>query len=88
MFSARQAEKSLSSLFEMSWIIPPRPNRASRPVIVKSVVVSTAVAPPSSRMTLTIVAFAPPWPRLSWPLAFIVTVRAPSSTDSICSSPR
>ena len=56
----------------MSSIIPPRPKRASRPVIVKSVTASTRVAPPSSCSVLTIVAFAPPWPRLSVPFAFMV----------------
>jgi hypothetical protein len=45
--------------------MPPRPKRARRPVIVKSVTTSTVVAPPSSRIVLTIVAFAEPWPRLS-----------------------
>ena len=38
----------------MSWIIPPRPKRASRPVIVKSVSTSTRVTSPSSCMVLTI----------------------------------
>ena len=43
----RQAEKSRSSRLEMSLIIPPRPNEASRPVIVKSVTASTRVPPQS-----------------------------------------
>ena len=72
----------------MSWIIPPRPKRASRPVIVKSVSTSTRVTSPSSCMVLTIEAFAEPWPRLSWPLALITTRRAASSSSSMLSSPR
>ena len=32
----------------MSWIMPPRPKRASRPVIVKSVTASTRVPPSCS----------------------------------------
>ena len=38
--------------------MPPRPKRASRPVIVKSVSTSTFVTPASSRIVLTIVALA------------------------------
>ena len=62
----------------MSLIIPPRPNEASRPVIVKSVTASTRVPPPSdSCSVLTIVALAPPWPRLSLPVAASVAVCVP-----------
>ena len=53
----------------MSSIMPPRPKRASRPVIVKSVIAVDARAAVAARTSvLTIVAFAPPWPRLSVPL--------------------
>ena len=72
----------------MSWIMPPRPKRASRPVIVKSVSTSTLVTSSSCRSVLTIEALAEPWPRLSCPLAPIATRCAPSSTSSILSSPR
>ena len=72
----RQVAKSRSSRLEMSLIIPPRPNDASRPVIVKSVTASTRVPPSTSCSVLTIVALAPPWPRLSLPLATSVAVRA------------
>jgi hypothetical protein len=68
--------------------MPPRPKRASRPVIVKSVTTSTVVTPSCSLIVLTIDAFAEPWPRLSWPLARITTRCAASSTSSIASSPR
>ena len=40
----RQSAKSCISRLEMSWIIPPRPKRARRPVIVKSVSTSTRVS--------------------------------------------
>ena len=72
----------------MSSIIPPRPKRASRPVIVKSVTASTRVVPPPASATeLTIVALAPPWPRLSVPRACSVARCAASSTSSIFSTP-
>ncbi len=57
-------------------------------MIVKSVSTSTVVAPPSSRILLTIVAFADPWPRLSCPVARITARCASASTSSIASSPR
>jgi hypothetical protein len=60
IFSWRHSANSRSSRFEMSCIIPPRPKRASRPVIVKSVSTSTRVRSSSSRIVLTIVAFAEP----------------------------
>ena len=72
----------------MSSIIPPRPKRASRPVMVKSVMTSTTVSSPSWRSVLTMTACAPPWPRLSVPLACIVAVRDASSSESIFSEPR
>ncbi len=72
-----------------SWIMPPRPKRASLPVIVKSVSTSTRVPPPSgsSETRETIVALAPPCPRLSVPRALIVATRASSSRESIFSVP-
>ena len=72
----------------MSSIIPPRPKRASRPVMVKSVTASTVVPPSCSESVLTIVAFAPPWPRLSVPRAFSVAVWVLSSALSILIVPR
>jgi hypothetical protein len=72
----------------MSSIIPPRPKRASLPVIVKSVSTATVVASPSARSELTMVALAEPWPRLSWPLARMTARWASASTSSIDSSPR
>ncbi len=84
----RQVAKSRSSRLEMSSIIPPRPNEASRPVIVKSVVAATCVPPSCSLSTLTIVALAPPWPRLSVPLAFSVAVCVASSASAIRIVPR
>ena len=72
----------------MSWIMPPRPKRARRPVMVKSVSTSTWVTSPSALIVLTIVALADPWPRLSCPLARMVTRCAASSSSSTFSSPR
>ena len=73
----------------MSFIMPPRPNEASRPVIVKSVAASTRVPPPSTACSvLTIVALAPPCPRLSLPLAASVAVWVAASADSIRIVPR
>ena len=57
-------------------------------MIVRSVSTSTWVTPPSWRRRETIDAFAPPWPRLSVPLACIVAVRDASSSWSIFSVPR
>ena len=84
----RQVAKSRIRRFEMSSIIPPRPKRASRPVMVKSVTASTVVPPPCSESVLTIVAFAPPWPRLSVPRALSVAVWVLSSALSILMVPR
>ena len=86
--ACRHCEKSRIIRLEMSSIIPPRPKRASRPVIVKSVMTSTTVSSPSWRSVLTMTACAPPWPRLSVPLACIVAVRDASSSESIFSEPR
>jgi len=72
----------------MSLIIPPRPKRASRPVIVKSVTTSTVVSPADSVMVETIDALAEPWPRLSCPTPLIVATWASSSSASIFSVPR
>ena len=73
----------------MSLIIPPRPNDASRPVIVKSVAASTRVPPASVACSvLTIVALAPPCPRLSLPRAASVAVCVSASADSILIVPR
>jgi hypothetical protein len=72
----------------MSSIMPPRPKRARRPVIVKSVTASTRVPSSVSNSLLTIVAFAPPWPRLSLPFAFSVAVCVVSSASSILIWPR
>ena len=72
----------------MSSIIPPRPKRASRPVIVKSVVASTRVPPSCSVRRLTIMALAPPCPRLSVPRALSVAVWVASSASSILMVPR
>ena len=73
----------------MSLIIPPRPKEASRPVIVKSVTASTRVPPLSpSCSVLTIVALAPPWPRLSLPRAASVAVWLSASADWILIVPR
>ena len=77
----RHSAKSFSRRFEMSWIIPPRPKRASLPVMVKSVV---HVHP--REVTLLMhgaddVALADPCPRLSWPLALITTRRGCSSSS-------
>ena len=60
MLVCRHVEKSRISRCEMSSIIPERPNRASRPVMWKSVEDVDVVAPPSSRIVETIVALAPP----------------------------
>ena len=84
----RQVAKSRIRRFEMSSIMPPRPKRASRPVMVKSVTASTVVPPSCSESVLTIVAFAPPWPRLSVPRAFSVAVWVLSSALSILIVPR
>ena len=84
----RQVAKSRSSRLEMSLIIPPRPNEASRPVIVKSVTASTRVPASTSCSALTIVAVAPPWPRLSLPLAASVAVWVAASADSTLIVPR
>src|SRR5439155_1622783 len=65
-----------------------RLKRASRPVIVKSVSAVTRVPPPSSERRLTIVADAPPCPRLSVPRALSVAVWALSSALSILIVPR
>jgi hypothetical protein len=46
------------------------------------------VAPSCSVSVLTIVAEAPPWPRLSVPRAFSVAVCVPSSALSILIVPR
>ena len=72
----------------MSSIMPPRPKRARRPVIAKSVSACTVVAPSCSVSVLTIVAEAPPWPRLSVPRAFSVAVCVLSSALSILIVPR
>ena len=73
----------------MSLIIPPRPNDASRPVMEKSVTASTRVPPESvAASVLTIVAVAPPWPRLSLPLAASVAVCVASSARAILIVPR
>src|SRR4051794_13758922 len=79
----RQVAKSRISRLEMSSIMPPRPKRARRPVIVKSVTAATRVPPSCSLSVLTIVALAPPWPRLSVPRALRVAVRLLSSALSI-----
>ena len=84
----RQVEKSRSRRLEMSCIMPPRPKLARRPVIVKSVSAWTVVAPPVSVSVLTIVAEAPPWPRLSVPRAASVAVWVLSSALSIRIVPR
>ena len=86
--ACRHCEKSRIIRLEMSSIIPPRPKRASRPVIVKSVTTSTTVSPLSSRRVETIDALAPPWPRLSVPLACMVAVCDALSSASIFSEPR
>ncbi len=73
----------------MSSIMPPRPKRARRPVIVKSVSAVTRVPPPSiASIELMMVAVAPPWPRLSVPRALSVARRAASSASVIFSVPR
>ena len=79
----RQVAKSRSRRFETSCIMPPRPNWASRPVMLKSVTASTRVPPSCSLSVLTIVALAPPCPRLSVPRAFSVARWAASSASSI-----
>src|SRR5918992_2548485 len=79
----RHVAKSRSRRFETSCIMPPRPNWARRPVMLKSVTASTRVAPSCSLSVLTIVALAPPWPRLSVPRALSVARWAVSSTSSI-----
>ena len=57
-------------------------------MIVKSVTASTRVVPPPSEVSvLTIVALAPPWPRLSVPLARIVAVCVAASASSIFTVP-
>jgi hypothetical protein len=86
--ACRHCEKSRIIRLEMSSIIPPRPKRASRPVMVKSVTASTVVPPSCSESVLTIVAFAPPWPRLSEPLADRVAVCVDSSESVILIVPR
>ena len=83
----RHVEKSRMRRLEMSSIMPPRPKRASRPVIVKSVTAETRVTSPSEVSVLTIVALAPPWPRLSVPLARIVAVWVAASASSIFTVP-
>ena len=57
-------------------------------MIVKSVSASTRVPPSISCSVLTIVADAPPWPRLSVPRATSVAVRDAVSDDSILIVPR
>ena len=57
-------------------------------MIVKSVTASTRVPPSTSCSELTIVADAPPWPRLSLPLAASVAVRVAASADWILIVPR
>jgi hypothetical protein len=57
-------------------------------VIVKSVTACTRVVSPSAVSVLTIVAWAPPWPRLSVPFARIVAVWVDSSASSILTVPR
>jgi hypothetical protein len=73
---------------EMSLIVPPRPMRAGRPVIVKSVTASTRVPPSAAVGRLTIVACAPPWPRLSVLLASSVAVLVCASADCTRIVPR
>ena len=53
----------------------------------KSVSTSTCVFPSASLIELEIVAFADPWPRLSRPLALIVTLWWISSTSVSCNLP-
>jgi hypothetical protein len=85
----RQSENCDSRRFEMSLIMPPRPNEARRPVIVKSVSASTRVPPASVVLSvLTIVAVAPPWPRLSVPFAASVARWAASSISWMRIVPR
>ena len=58
-------------------------------MIEKSVTASTFVPPESvGASVLTIVAVAPPWPRLSLPLAASVAVCVASSASSILMVPR
>ena len=81
--ACRHCANSRIRRLEMSSIIPPRPKRARRPVIVKSVTASTRVPSSVSNSLLTIVAFAPPWPRLSLPFALSVAVCVASSASSM-----
>jgi hypothetical protein len=67
--------------------MPPRPKRARRPVIVKSVVTSTFVPPSWAPTVERIVAEAPPWPRLSVPRALMTAVCAASFSSSILNVP-
>ena len=80
--SAARLAANLSMIRPLTSAMTPRPNWAGRPVTLIVVCTTTLVWPPSSCSVERMVAEAVPAPRVSFPDASSVTVRACSSRST------